>query len=255
MKVRKFESIEEWKTWRLGKITGSRLKDIVSKNGRKVASYALVAESWIGSAALAEEEENAELAMERGKRLEPEAIERFKQETGKEAVWHDDDIGWERDDESRIAISPDASIGKTEAVEAKCLTAKRHIEAFLTRKIPTEPINYNYQKLQYFIANEKLRKLYFVFYHPLFPKGLDYFVIEVNRKDIKKEIQVAHQYQIDELKWVRDQVNELGKYVKAAPMVEVVAIGDEIVVANGIQILDTNEAALDRMSRNIKQNA
>lgn len=214
MRIRKFNSIEAWKVWRLGKITGSRLKDIISKSGHKIESYALIAESWIGAAALAEEEENSELAMQRGKRLEPEAIARFAAETGKKAVWHNDDLGWESDIDSRIALSPDASIGVTEAIEAKCLTAKRHIEAFITRKIPTTPTNYNYQKVQYFIANEKLRKLYFVFYHPLFPKGLDYFIIEINRKDIKKEIDEARAYQIEELKWVREQVAELTKYVQ-----------------------------------------
>lgn len=252
MKVRKFSSVEEWKTWRLGKITGSRLKDIISTKGRKIESYALIAESWIGAAALAEEEENAEMAMQRGKRLEPEAVQRFKDETGKKVVWHNDDTGWESGDDSRIAISPDASIGSTEAIEAKCLAAKRHIEAFITRKIPAD---YNYQKLQYFIANEKLRKLYFVFYHPLFPKGLDYFVTEVNRKDIKDDIAAALKYQQDELKWVREQVAELTKYVQEEKVE--VSIPDSQAGSWEIKesgFVNANEAALDRMYKSIKEN-
>lgn len=253
MKIRKFPSIEDWKNWRLGRIGGSRLKDIISKNGRKVESYALIAESWIGSAALAEEEESAELAMERGKRLEPEAVERFKKETGKKAVWHNDDTGWERDDETRIALSPDASIGTTEAIEVKCLAAKRHIEVRVTNRIPAD---HNYQKLQYFITNEKLRKLYFVFYHPLFPKGLDYFVIEVKRKDIKDEIAVALKYQQDELKWVREQVADLTKYVQDSAIVEPTPSPIEQDTIMALEAMhESAKEGLDRVYRTIKEHA
>lgn len=260
MKIRKFSSIEEWKVWRLGKITGSRLKDIISKNGRKVESYALIAESWIGSAALAEEEESAELAMQRGKRLEPEAIQRFKDETGKKVVWHNDDIGWESDGDNRIALSPDASIGITEAVEAKCLAAKRHIEVRITNKIPAD---HNYQKLQYFITNEKLRKLYFVFYHPLFPKGLDYFVIEVNRKDIKDEIAAALKYQQDELKWVREQVADLTKYVQNPIEAEPIAaqettdeeLDSALITIMEASVQESSLESLERIAAGIKDRA
>lgn len=214
MKILKFSEIEAWKLWRLTRITGSRLKDIVSTKGRKVESYALIAESWIGSAALAEEEESPELAFERGHRLEPEAMDRFRQETGKKV--DSSLIGLEREDDSRIAISPDGMIGLLEAVEVKCLYAKRHIEAFITRKIPAE---YRYQMLQYFIVGDKLRKLHFVFYHPLFPKGLDYFTIEISRKDIKADIAEYLEYERNELKWVREQVEDLAKYVQSGPAV------------------------------------
>lgn len=212
MKILRFSELEAWKLWRLTRITGSRLKNIVSTKGRKIESYALVAESWIGSTALAEEEENPELAFQRGQRLEPEAMDRFRKETGKKV--DSSLIGLERDDDSRIAISPDGMIGVLEAVEVKCLAAKRHIESFITRNIPAE---YRYQMAQYFVVNEKLRKLHFVFYHPLFPRGLDYFAIEISRKDIKAEIAQYLQYEREELKWVREQVNELAKYVQATP--------------------------------------
>jgi hypothetical protein len=49
--------------------------------------------------------------MDRGKRLEDEAIERFAKETGKKV--NTDLVLWMRDDDENIAVSPDGSIGKT----------------------------------------------------------------------------------------------------------------------------------------------
>lgn len=259
MKILRFHDIEAWKLWRLTRITGSRVKDVISEKGRKVASYALVAESWIGSAALAEEEESPELAMARGTRLEPDAIARFVQETGKKAVWHNDDIGWEHEDDSRIAISPDASIGMLEACEAKCLSAKKHIEAFITKRVHAE---HRYQMLQYFVVNKKLRKVYMVYYHPLFPKGLDYFVLEYNRKDLKKEIEASYQFQVKELDWVRTTVNELAQYVQSVPVplsapAVVVNVPDE---GGLMDIIDREQnigakAGLDAVYKGIKDRA
>ncbi len=204
---------EAWMNWRLGKITGSRLKDIISIKGpRKTTSYALVAESFIGSAALAEDEERGENPMDRGTRLEKDAIERFRHETGKKV--DDTLIGWERNDDGRIAISPDGVIGKTGAVEVKCLSAARHIEAIITKKIPKD---YEYQALQYLIVNEGLKSLFFVMYDPRFPKGLDYYCIEIKRKDKKAEIEQYLQYQRDELKWVRTTIAELTNLIQAEP--------------------------------------
>lgn len=255
MKIIRFADIESWKIWRLTRITGSRLKDIIAVNGpRKIESYALIAESWIGTAALAEEEESAELAFERGLRLEPEAMDRFRKESGKKV--DSSLVGLEREDDSRIAISPDGMIGVLEAVEVKCLSAKHHIEAFITRKVPTKPVNYTYQVYQYFICNDKLRKLHFVLYHPLFPKGLDYFVIEINRKDIKAGIAKALEYQRNELKWVREQVEDLAKHVQATPMVVPVegeSNADREYGTVAVEYVSDNEAALDRMYQNIKE--
>jgi predicted phage-related endonuclease len=119
--------------------------------------------------------------MDRGKRLEDEAIERFVKETGKKV--NTDLVLWMRDDDENIAISPDGAIGKTAAVECKCLSSARHIEAWLTKAIPDE---YEYQVLQYFIVNDSLKTLYFVFYDPRMPK--DFFYFEVKRKDVQERV-------------------------------------------------------------------
>src|SRR3990167_2462315 len=140
MKVTKFEDEQSWLDARLGKITGTRLKDLINKRGGspKIGFYELIAERICIPA-------TDEGAMDRGKRLEDEAVDRFSKETGKKV--NNDLVIWTRDDNENIAISPDGCIGATEAVEVKCLGSARHIEAWLTKEIPNE---FEYQVLQYF---------------------------------------------------------------------------------------------------------
>jgi putative phage-type endonuclease len=168
MKTHSFSTREEWLAARRGKITGSRLKDIVVKRGtgRKIGFYELIAER-LGVPA---DDENP---MDRGTRLEAEAVERFVKETGKKV--DTSLVIWTRDDNESIAVSPDGFVGKKEAVEAKCLASARHIEAFPTQKVPSD---YEMQVIQYFIVNDKLETLYMVFFDPRILVK-DYFVIEV----------------------------------------------------------------------------
>ena len=176
MKIIKFEDEQAWLDARRGKITGTRLKDLIIKRGnkKKMGFYELIAEK----VALPATQENA---MDRGKRLEEYAIERFEKETKKKV--DSSLVIWEREDNSDIAISPDGFIGKTEAVEVKCLSSARHIEAWLTKEIPSE---YEEQILQYFIVNDKLQKLYFVFYDNRCP--IDFFYYTIKRKEIQEKI-------------------------------------------------------------------
>lgn len=223
MKIVKFSDAEgareAWLNWRLGKSTGSKLADLFSKkdgfaffdpNKPKLAVYRLIAEGYIGSAALAAEESSPEKAMERGHRLEPVAIERFSKESGIVLDWHNDDIGWESSQDSRIAFSPDGSRGKTIAGEAKCLSAARHIQARIENKIPDE---YEWQALQAFVVNESLRKLFFIFYDDRFPTGLDFFWFEINRKDKKVQIEALLNEEKQLLAFVRNKTVELAKYL------------------------------------------
>lgn len=176
MKIVKFNDEQAWLDARLGRITGTRLKDLIVKRGtkKKIGYYELIAERI----ALPATEENA---MDRGHRLEEEAIIRFTEETGKKV--NTELVMWMRDDNDMIAISPDGYIGKKEAVEVKCLSSARHIEAILTKEIPNE---YQEQVLQYFIVNDDLETLYFVFYDPRMPK--DFFYITVTREEVQKKV-------------------------------------------------------------------
>lgn len=177
MKIPRFEDEDSWLEARLGRITGTRLKDLVVRRGSgyKIGFYEIIAERISIPA-------NAENVMDRGKRLEDEALERFAKETKKKV--NNDLVIWHRDDDENIAVSPDGSVGKTEAIECKCLSSARHLEAWITKKIPDD---YEMQALQYFIVNEKLKTLYFVFYDPRMPK--DFFWLEMHRKDVKQKVE------------------------------------------------------------------
>lgn len=174
--VKVFETEETWLDARRGRITGTRLKDLISKRGGapKIGYYELIAER----VALPATDENA---MDRGQRLEELAIARFAKETGKTV--NNERVLWARADNENIAVSPDGVISDTEAVECKCLASARHIEAWLTQEIPSE---YHYQVVQYFVVNDKLEKLYFVFYDPRMPK--DFFFFEVKRESVQTDI-------------------------------------------------------------------
>lgn len=198
MKTTKFEDRDEWLSARRGKITGTRVKDIIVKRGtgKKIGYYELIAERI----ALPPDEENI---MDRGNRLEEEAITRFETETGK--IVDTSLVIWSRDENNAIAISPDGFIGETEAVEVKCLSSARHVEALLTNEVPTELKD---QVIQYFVVNDKLETLYSVFYDPRIPMK-DYFVIVTNRADIKEKIAEYLTFQIDTLKEIDEIVNRL----------------------------------------------
>lgn len=188
---------------RWGKITGSALNDIVVKRGtdEKIGFYRLIA-MRLG---VPPDDENP---MERGHRLEQEALERFSQETGKQV--DGSLILWTREDDENIAVSPDGVISEEEAVEVKCLDSAQHIKAFLHKAVPSD---YEFQVLQYFIVNDKLQKLYFVCYDPRFGmfghSKLDYFVIEVNRVDVQENVEKYLAYQKEKLVKVYEIVNQL----------------------------------------------
>jgi hypothetical protein len=203
MKILKFNDEGEWLEARRGKITGSRLKDIVSLRGggKKVGYYQLIAERLSNPA-------TDEKPMDRGHRLESVAIEQFVEHEGKAVCT--DLVMWTRDDVADIAVSPDGYIetdGKiTEAVEIKCLNSAAHIEAKLTGEIPKE---YEFQVLQYFIVNPDLELLNFCFYDPRFIDGLQFHIIKVLRTDIEVDIETYLAYQLNTLAEINKIVSDL----------------------------------------------
>lgn len=208
MKTIPFESRDQWLIARQGKITGTRLKDIIVKRGteKKIGYYELIAERLMVSDADFEGYIPNETPMDRGTRLQKFAIDRFSKETKKKV--DESLVMWVREDNESIAISPDGVIGKTEAIETKCLSAANHIKAFLTNEVPDE---YDYQTKQYFIVNDKLQTLYLAFYDPRIPCK-DFFYLTINRKDIEQEVKDLLAYQVRELKEVDEIVLKLSNF-------------------------------------------
>ena len=205
MKITPFESREQWLFARQGKITGTRLQSIVVKRGtgEKKGFYELIAERLAVSENDFEGFIPNETPMERGTRLQKHALARLETALGQKI--NDELVLWTREDNESIAISPDGTIGETIAVETKCLSSASHIEAYLTGKVPDE---YEFQKLQYFIVNEKLQELYFCFYDPRIPcKDFFYFVIK--REEVQEDVDLYLKYQLDKLARVDEIVAKL----------------------------------------------
>lgn len=198
MKTLKYQDEQEWLDARVGKITGTRVKDIIPKRGtaKKDGFYELIAERI----AVQPDDENP---MERGRRLESEAMDLFVKETGKKV--DRDLILWVSEENEDIALSPDGPIGQTEAVEVKCLSSAKHIKAFLTQEVPSEHVD---QTIHYFLVNKKLKTLYVAFYDPRIPVK-PFFVIEIKREDVQETVDKYEAYLKETLKEVSEIVNEL----------------------------------------------
>lgn len=202
MKVTNFESREDWLAARRGKITGTRVKDLIVKRGtgKKKGYYELIAER------LAIEPDAEETPMDRGTRLETEAIEKFVETTGKEV--DTSLVIWTRDDNESIAISPDGFIGTDTAVEVKCLSSASHIEAWLTQEIPSE---YEDQMIHYFVVSDTLQTLFVCFYDPRIPCK-DFFWIEVSRESVKDKVAEYLEYETTTLAEINEIVATLSGF-------------------------------------------
>lgn len=174
----------EWLQIRKGKITGTALKAIMgTPRARQEAFYEILAERLTVGV-----EEDYENAMDRGTRLEPEAIAAFELEAGKQV----NRVGYCEDEEnSQIGYSPDGLISDEEDIEVKCMGGKNHVKMWLSNEVPDE---YYWQLVQAFVVNPKLQKRYFVGYNPDIPVH-PLHIIEVTRAQVAKDIEVARSEQ------------------------------------------------------------
>lgn len=192
----------EWLQIKKGKISGTFLKSIMgTPKARQEAIWEFIAEKLTVGVEL--EYENA---MDRGTRLEVDAVAMFEIESGKQV----DIIGFcENEDEPAIANSPDGYIAgsdDTEAVEVKCLGGKNHVKMWLLNQVPED---YDWQVVQYFVVNPRLEKLYFVGYNPDIPRH-PLHIIELRREEIQDRIDRAKEAQ---LKFLADANEILNKII------------------------------------------
>lgn len=191
---------DEWKEFRRGKISGTRLGEVYSpRGGRKIGFYEVIAERL-------SLEPDGEDRMERGLRLEQEAIDLFcdvmEKKVERPAVCVSDI-------NPNIIQSPDGLIKKgkkyTEAVEVKCISPARHIQAVVENEVPKE---FESQMIQYFIVNEHLEKLYFVFYDPRIV-AVPLHIIEVTREELGDRIGKFQAFQLEQLREMDEIVERL----------------------------------------------
>lgn len=192
------QQTEEWHHLRKGKIKGTTLKGIMgTPKAREDALYETIAERLTVGVDM-----DYENPMDRGNRLEPEAIKVFEFETEKTV----ERTGFCEDDMNEmIGNSPDGLIGEDEALEVKCMGGKNHVKMWLKDEVPDE---YKWQVVQYFIVNEKLQKLYFVGYNPDIPVH-PMHIIEVNRDSVASDMEKARKSQEEFLEEVNTILNNI----------------------------------------------
>lgn len=179
----------EWFAERAGKVTASRIKDVIAKTktgpsaSRKNYMAQLVAERMTGSPA----ESFSNAAMQRGTDLEPFARARY--EISSDVLV--DEIGFVP--HPLIAMSgasPDGLIGAVGLVEIKCPNTATHIDYLLSGKAPAEYL----PQMAWQCACTGREWCDFVSFDDRMPEKLQLFVIRYTPeleyiKELEKEVQ------------------------------------------------------------------
>ena len=128
---------DEWLELRMGWLTASKFKDVISNGRGKAPSktrqsymYQLAAETLTGERG----ESFSSEYMEWGTKTEPQARAMYEFETGSE-VSEVAFIKWNTI--NKVGISPDGLIGDDGGIEIKCPKTTTQIDTFLSGKMPT----------------------------------------------------------------------------------------------------------------------
>jgi len=128
---------EEWLNARIGCVTMSRAKDLLSKGqgnnpSKTKETYILSVASELLTGTPAAKINAWDMA--RGTLLEPYALSAYKAATGEDV--RTVGLGY-LDDNKRIAASPDA-LGRIKGVEIKCQAPKNHLETIIGQENPKQ---------------------------------------------------------------------------------------------------------------------
>lgn len=181
----------EWMSFREGKRTGTTVGKIFAKSRKTgemydttkplITFYQKVAERLAEGTG---DDDGLESSRERGKDLEEEAINEAERQLGLKLIRGN---VWQADDLNHIE-SPDAYTRDLKtAVEIKCLSSARHIQAICENRPPQE---YYAEYLNYFLVNDELETLYIFLYDPRFMLDhLKWHAFKLSRKDIEYDIE------------------------------------------------------------------
>ena len=169
---------DEWKALRLGKVTASRVADVVARTktgyGASRANYMaqLIAERLTGT--VAEAYTNA--AMQHGTETEPEARAAYEFYQG---VTVQEIAFVPHPKINQAGASPDGLIGDDGLVEIKCPNTATHLETLLGQAVPAK---YETQ-MQFQMACTGRKWCDFVSYDPRMPENMRLFIKRLPRDD------------------------------------------------------------------------
>jgi len=195
---------EEWFAQRIGKVTASRVADLLAtiKSGesasRRNYRMQLVCERLTGK----KEETFTNVHMERGIELEPIARSLYEMKNN----FFVTEVGFVEHPTIKMAgASPDGLVGDDGLIEIKCPTVANMVECITSKSVPTKYI----PQMQFQMACTGRAWCDFVSFNNELPEHLQLFVKRVHRDDeyianMEKEVT----YFLNE---VTDTVNELEK--------------------------------------------
>lgn len=168
----------DWHNLRVGKVTSTRLKKVMSANNLEVIDE-MIAEIETGytddvDTFISED-------MQRGTDLEPVAADEYAKMTNTTP----EACGFVTSSEMPLlGLSPDRWIADDGAIEIKCPKSKTHIKTIRQAQIPND---HKYQVLCYFIVNPNLKWLDFVSFDPRIVKK-PMFIHRVTRDELAEDI-------------------------------------------------------------------
>lgn len=165
----------EWFTARLGKVTASRVADVIAKTktgystSRENYMAQLVCERMTGT----QSESYNNAAMQWGTDQEP--LARAAYEAAKDVLV--DEVGFViHPTISNAGASPDGLVGDDGLIEIKCPNTATHIDTLLSDKVPSK---YNTQ-MQWQLVCTGRKWCDFVSFDPRMPEGLQLFIQRVD---------------------------------------------------------------------------
>ena len=195
---------EEWFQARLGKVTASRVADVLAKiksgesASRRNYKIQLVSERLTGE----RQETYINQAMQDGIDREFYARERYVQQFGEV-----EEVGFVKHPTLEAGASPDGMVGDDGLLEIKCPMGTTHTETLMTQEVPSKYI----PQIQFQLRCTGRKWCDFVSYNPMFPEHLQVFVKrveadEVYQMELDKEIEaflLEVQTIIDKLKEIK----------------------------------------------------
>jgi putative phage-type endonuclease len=164
---------DEWFAARLGKVTASKVSDVMSKGmGRETYMTYLIAEVLTTERASS----FTNTAMEWGTATEPYARQAYEALNN---VWVEE-IGFAQHPTiERAGASPDGLIGDDGLIEIKCPNTATHLDTLIDKTVPKKYIN----QMQFQMACTGRKWCDFVSFDNRLPEDLQIFVLRVKRDD------------------------------------------------------------------------
>ena len=187
---------EEWFQARLGKVTASRVADVLAKiksgesASRRNYKIQLVSERLTGE----RQETYVNQAMQDGIDREQFARDRYVQQFGEV-----EEVGFVKHPTLEAGASPDGMVGDDGIIEIKCPMGSTHTETLMTQEVPSKYV----PQIQFQLLVTGRKWCDFVSYNPMFPENLQVFVRRVfANKEYQQELE-------DEVKQFLKEVDDV----------------------------------------------